>query len=496
MLDKAEQYLKRTLINSYGYLIARILTAVAGFISLPIFTRLLGPSKYGDYSLLLAIISVLTVLSSSWIKQSIIRYYYVIKNRSDLKQFISNHLIGYLLILSVIVAVSIPILFYFNKMVIYKSNAANIILLSILTITLISIFESILPLFRVNENIKLFSYYNCFYAFGKIGISWILLSIYIDIRMIFLATDICLLVIIPHMLSKTKLHLNFSFKYFNKEKIVQFIKFGYPYTIVTLSSWILSFFNRFILEHFHSSREVGIYSAVFNLSNQSINVLFSAIMMSVYPMIVHIWEKEGEDFSSIMLQKMIGIFWMIAFPSLVGLISLSLPIMTILTSSEFIDGVKIIPILSLSSFLIGFNQYLTKPYELKEKTYYISHILLVTVFINVVLSFFLIPKFSYSGAAIAYLISYIFYTVMNLIISRKLINYNLPMMRIIKSSINSLIMGCIIYFSINYFNLSNYWLALIFIGIAVYIGLTIITKTLSESEITYLKNNLYKIIKK
>ena len=61
--------------DSTWYLVATVMTAFLGFLSIPIFTRIFTPSQYGIYSLVATSIALGSSLFFTWIMGATIRFY-------------------------------------------------------------------------------------------------------------------------------------------------------------------------------------------------------------------------------------------------------------------------------------------------------------------------------------------------------------------------------------------------------------------------------------
>ena len=68
------------------YLPAQIIPGLVGFISIPIITRLFPPDDYGNYSLVLATVMILTTLMD-WLTMSIIRFFPAAQQENQLPFF-------------------------------------------------------------------------------------------------------------------------------------------------------------------------------------------------------------------------------------------------------------------------------------------------------------------------------------------------------------------------------------------------------------------------
>ncbi|MCH4013377.1 MAG: flippase [Solobacterium sp.] len=142
----------------------------------------------------------------------------------------------------------------------------------------------------------------------------------------------------------------------------------------------------------------NIYTAVKRLSNAAITVALPRL--SFYA------SKNDIDSFKRLFTKIVNYVLVILLPSIVGVFMLSKQLMIFMGGEEYAQGYISLQILSIA-ILFGVCSYLLSrcvilPYK-QDKTYMIATI--ISAIINIVLNIFLIPVFSYNGAAFTTLIS-------------------------------------------------------------------------------------------
>jgi len=206
-----------------------------------------------------------------------------------------------------------------------------------------------------------------------------------------------------------------------------------------VSHWVLNLLSRFFIE-VHIGREaVGIYSASFNLVDQSIGILYLGMMLAFYPALVRLWEKsraEGERY----LTRGLKIFGFIAIPAGFGIVSVGDLIIRFLASRDFIPNRGLLILFTLSILFVGLNQYLSKPFELEKKTHIIMGMFMASAGMNLVLILPLLKSFGLNGAALSSCLSLFFLSLMLFGFGRKWLHYEFPVVLYLKIIFSSLIM--------------------------------------------------------
>ena len=93
------------------YLPSQVAPALVGFFSIPILTRLFSPQEYGNYSLTLTTIMILTTLMG-WLPMSIIRYYPAYEQAENINNFYGSIINLSVLSVTILAAVSFLVLFF------------------------------------------------------------------------------------------------------------------------------------------------------------------------------------------------------------------------------------------------------------------------------------------------------------------------------------------------------------------------------------------------
>src|SRR5690348_6455620 len=65
---------RHALSHTAIYLLARGLPGLIAFLSIPLFSRLLDPTEYGRYALVIATVNLLNALLFQWLRLSLVRY--------------------------------------------------------------------------------------------------------------------------------------------------------------------------------------------------------------------------------------------------------------------------------------------------------------------------------------------------------------------------------------------------------------------------------------
>ena len=485
--------IKNLIKDMVKYLPAQIVPAIVGIVSIPIITRLFPPSDYGNYILVMATIGVLSTLVG-WLSMSIIRFYPIYKRDGKLEQFYAN--IIKLSIISIgIISLIFSTIFLFTKSYI-SSDLYFLMWIGILIFILKSFFEILLHFLRVKRQVTWYSGFIIWGSITRIGFAMLLIIVFnFGIIGLFWGSILSLTIVLPFLwkkgIGKVSLNSNMSIPL-----TLEMAKYSFPLVAGNLAAWILSLSDRYILEFYRGSYEVGIYSASYAISEKSIMLLVTLFMLASRPISINIWEKEGKKKSQEFVSKLTRYYLIICFPAIIGLSVLARPVIRILTAQEYYEGYRIIPLVALGAFFLGLQQRFQAGFVFYKKTHFIMYAIGFSGLVNLILNFLLIPEYGYMAAAITTFISYVFLLLSMIILSRKLFIWQFPFKSLGNIVCASGVMGIVVYYignSLTSSTLLNLILSII-VGVVVYLLMLFLLREFKPSEIQAvidLKNQIF-----
>lgn len=475
---------KKFLNDLLKYLPSGILPALIGFLTVPLLTKIFQPLEYGNYILVISIISFLSIFVETLWGNPITRFFIVFKNKNNLITFYDTIILSSVISIVMIVVLSLFILNIIN----INSQLNYLIIFG----TLLFIFSALFGVFKriliVREKSGMYSLFVGVQALLGFLVGVIFIIVFnIGIVGMIWGNMISFLIILPfiYQVAFKRFYLG---KTFSTNVVKKFLKFGVPLVIGNLAAWILSLSDRYIIEFFKGSMEVGIYSASYGISEQSITVIWTLFMTASYPLIVRTWENHGEKATQSYITRLTRYFLLITIPAVIGLSVLAKQVIMLLTSPAYYEGYIIIPIILIGALFLGLQWWAQLGLLLHNKTNKITITILIAGIINILLNFILVPYYGFLGAAISTLISYFILFLIMLRISNKLLSWRFPMNSFIRIIISSVFMGLIVYIissflSITLFNL----IILIIIGFITYFLILLIFKEFKTEEIEILK---------
>ncbi|MFY0761453.1 polysaccharide biosynthesis C-terminal domain-containing protein [Metabacillus dongyingensis] len=421
------------------YLLSSIVSGISGFFLISLITKNFLPGDFGLYSLVTTSLSLSTTVLITWISQSLIRYYEHYKIINQEKEILNTTLVLTFFINLVLILIGL-----LTYLIIYRFLSVNISSVIIYTFLLFipeSIYIIINALIRAKDNA--FGYFLSVFSisFLKILLTFILiLNGFKDIKLIILSIFFTTLFITLIMFFSNINIKDFQKKYFSMSIFNSFYKYGTPLIGLAAMQWVLASSDRFIIELFRSSYEVGIYSLSYSLSTNIFNILITFLLLSSYPLIIKAMNKDGLKLASTVISEHIRYYFILIIPVFTGIMAFSEDIILIISSEEYIDGKLTLEVTSIGMLIFGLTYYFNKAWELTKDTRKIFWHATQAAILNIILNLILVPMGGYDGAAIATLISYIYYFFITIIKSKKLLKIKIDFLSLSKIVFSSIFM--------------------------------------------------------
>ncbi len=408
--------MKEIFKGSFVIFIFKILGASSLFLTYIMIPKYYGVKIFGIFNLTFALIMVGTVISRIGLDTYVIRIIPTLKSSKQVSLFLKA-ILKILFVSSL--SVTLLILFFSNTIdhYLFKSIDANLyITILALMILPYTLFNVLVEVFRGLDNIKIYSFFRNLSQNGFIAL---LLAIsiffslnYNPIYILFSAIaliTISLIVVLYKFLKKRNISILEEGQY--NEKI---LKHSYPMFLTASIMFLMGYVDSFMISYYLNEYQVGIYSACISLS-MIITFIPMAIGGYVSPKVsqayTHNHKQKVKDIFKDSL-KLIAITTVPIFLIIIYFSDLFLGLFgtefTVATSTLFIVSIGF-----LSESLCGPVGFIL---NMTDNQHLFMKILVISLLINIIFNTLLIPIYGINGAAIALLLSMLFWTISSLLV--------------------------------------------------------------------------------
>lgn len=369
--------------NDYTFnLLNKLFTVVIGLVTSAFLTRYLGVVYKGEYSYIIQIVAVLTIILNMGIHQSY-SFFYRKNNGNVLEQYISIYFFQFIIHLLLTIVISIFI--------------KNIVYIYIILLLPFSIIKQRMESTMAVENIRLKIKLNTFSVIMRM-LSFISMFLFLD-------TSLFPPVILTIALSIITVAIYIYFSNINWRMIIRnraFSREVVNYSWVPMLTALLITLNYsvdiFFLKHIGTPIELGLYSTAVGIINYFwlIPDSFKEVLLS----------KVAREYSikSTLLAIKISVLSVILV--ILGFVFLGKIAINILYGSEFLGAYNVTLILAIGAISMVFYKMIGVVLLSEGKRWVYFFSLLISVIANIISNIIMIPKYGMYGAAFSSIISY------------------------------------------------------------------------------------------
>lgn len=469
-MDTARRVLKNTGVILAGNIANKVLNAVI----LIYLARYLGSSEFGKYSFVITYLFFFSVISMLGINKIVVRE---ISQDKTIQESILGNALSIRLLLSIFaIVISIIII----NLLDYPGDIK--ILVYIFSLTLF--FSSISTTYALIFEAKLKMIYSVLSDIVAVIISLILILAIIFFNGGLIHIIIALLIANIFQLLTTL--------YFSQRFVRPKLGFNSFYIKKILNASILTGLTYFLWSIYYridvmmlslmkSVEVVGYYSAAYTLVG-ALEIIPRAILMSVFPLMSGYF-KNSKDILEKIYEKSFRLMLIIALPIAIFVTVFSEEIILLIYNEAFLQSSFALSILIWSVVFLFINSLFANMMVAMGKEKMTAYTAGIMALVNIVLNYFLIPRYSYVGASIATVFTvflgaaiYFFYIYNNLI------------KRLFIAIILKLIILNALFYTILITLKFMPFVLLIVVSAAIYIFLLLISKCITEEEVSLLKS--------
>lgn len=461
----------RTIFTNMSWLVvSQIITSVFGFIWTIMIARYLGVNDYGILGFAISFTTIFGIFDDMGLSTHIVRH--IATDYDSASKYLGN-------------ALPLKIIFSSFKMLL------TIIVLIILGVNELTIFITLLFSFELIFK----SYINCLYGsfqafemgkFQGIGLTlmnsltlvFILISIYADLGLFGISMSYILANILGFVYSyyvlnkhivKPKLELDWDFC----KKITIY---SIPFAVTGILYTIYYSIDAVMLTTLVGDYATGIYNATYKLVTV-LTLFYSTYTAVIFP-VMSKYYKNDESMLLISFEKSIKYLMLVMIPLAVATAFYSGDIIHLIYGHEYDAASSVLSILIWTVCFLFISGACNTLLNASHKEVSVTKIYAVAAVFNIVLNIFMIPHFSYNGAALTTVLSDVLIVIIEAYVIYKLGHRPNKKLYsdIIKIIAGSAVLGIALYF----LNL-NMWVA-IPVGIIIYLSVVYLIRFFDDDD--------------
>lgn len=408
------------------YLPGQALPALAAFITVPIYTRLFSPAEFGNYVLAGAVTEFLLLGTITGFGQAAVRFFSAYQLKSSLSSYFAAIFGSLGLIALLMGAVSSGILAICRPLI--PSDLYPLLWAAIALFVVTACSSTLMDVLRGQEKGRWYSGLSIAQSFGGILMGLLLVLVFRMgiVGLIWGQAFGLLLTIIPLVLLTTH-SIAIRPTHLKRSDLKQLWAFALPFAIGNIAFWSLSLADRYIVELFRGSYEVGLYSVANKISWRSVQLLVYLFFLVPAPIISRLWEERGRQATEEALTSFTRVFFLMLIPAVSGLAVVAAPLVRLLADEAYFTGYSAIWLVACASMAQGLANLGSTGCLVTNRTSLIARNQCVAAGAGLILNFILVPKLGFMGAALSAAISFSLLASLQAITSARFLTWRWPL---------------------------------------------------------------------
>jgi len=419
------------------YGVTGVVSTLASVFLVPIYTRILTPTEYGVSALLTTLFAIIAVVANMGMSSAIFYTYFKAKDGKQKRAVLGTSLIFQTLFPLLISAIVFFFSYRISRILFGQGEFANLVLISAVTLFFNVGSGTPLGVLRAQGNPKKYVAVTMIKLISTILVS---ITLVVGFRLGLLGVFVGNLLgnLLGYIAGLVAVFPSISLE-FSKHWFMELIRFGAPMMPGGLAMWALNSSDRYFLNAFTSTADVGIYNVGYRVG--TLVVLVTSALQLAYPRFMFSIYRNNPNPKEY-FKKVNTYFYLLIFTCALALSIFSKEAITILTGDAFHSAYSVVPLIAFSYVFYGlFNNFGTGV-SVTAKTYLSTFAVLIAGGTNLVLNYILISKFGMIGAALATFLSFLVLAIAELFFSQRVYPIRFEFKRLI---IISIIGGSLVY---------------------------------------------------
>jgi O-antigen/teichoic acid export membrane protein len=398
-------YLRRLATTGAAYTAASIFSKLIAVALLPLYTRYLTPTDYGAAEVMFAAVVSASIVVRFGLIEAVLRFYY--KDDEDPEQVVASSFAGLFWLATIGALVALPLATPIAEALLDPKTAAEVgqmaelARISIGGLWVLTMFEFMLTLFRLEERARAFFVTTIVNVLVTIGLTVVLVvgagegarGLLVGSYASGAVFVLGLIVLQRHRLSL----------FFDRALLQRLFRFGLPTMPAEVSLYLLNFVDRIIIVRYAGLPEAGLYSLAVKFA-QAVNVLVRGFQLA-WPPLAYSIRDDGEArraYATVVTLFVAGCAFVVT-----GMWLFSRWIVRALAAPRFFDSYEAVGLISTAVTLYAVYMVLVVILGRTGRTEFNLPATLTALAANIALNLLLVPPLGMVGAGLALVASYI-----------------------------------------------------------------------------------------
>ena len=400
--------IRKLIQHGSTYMFGEVVIMLAGFISFPIFTRILDKEEYGTMSLITISLALVETFASAGLRHSSQRFYAEYEHEGQARAFYSTTVLSSLafgMAATLGIVLITRILAWANLL---ADKTATIFSIAAILVVARVMAKIIGCIYRIKERPGTYALFAILSKYAAMGLAiyFVMVRLYglLGYFAGLLAGELLVLLVLLLVMVK---ELGPPARPFSSPMLRRMIAYGFPLVVASFAGVLLASGDRYVIGLLRGPADVATYSVPYNLCSYIKDVLVTGMEFAFIPLIMNEWSRADRSRTREIVRHVIRLYCLVALPTVFGVCALGERFIVALASSKYAGASSILPYVVTGEMLHGLFAPLMIGLYFYQQTRQLALLTWLAAGANVVLNFALIPAFGLQGAALATLLSYV-----------------------------------------------------------------------------------------
>jgi O-antigen/teichoic acid export membrane protein len=417
---------KGVLQGSVLYSIPLVGQRIASILLLAIVTRVLTREDFGMLSLLEQVNSILTILLCGSFSASLGYFYFQKNSEEERAAVVGTTVLGSFLLGILGALICWPAKGIMARDIFRSQDALRYLPLVFLTMPFEFGWAALTSWLRVEDRQATFAKISVLrIALTVVGIAVLVGGLKLHV-MAYLSTQVFVVVIVSSVLTAYMFRMRrwaLSFTLF-----VRMLRFSVPIGLSMVAMFFINFGDQFVLRHYRSLAEVGIYAIAYRIG-MVVAVVYSSFQTFWAAQIYHILQREDAD---TVFARLFTYVTLILSAVTLLLAVAAKPGLHILVAPDFRSAAPLIPVIAAANGIRSLGEFLRCRFLAAGRPGYKTWCDWAGLVVCIALYFLWIPVFGMWGAAMATLATFVVLGVISVVATYRLSPYRVEGWRLLK----------------------------------------------------------------
>lgn len=354
--------LKALVKDSSVYFFIVLAWRLAGFITMPIYTRLLTPSDYGVMEAINRVTDILGLFLGFGLSEALLRHYYMAREPQEERHLVATAFTLLGLVVTCGAIVTLPAGALISRAVFGHARYTLFVNLAILSMLIDFIFALAMVVLRARRKMPFI-----------IGASVCRLFVYLTTTVVFIVLlrwgiyGFFLGNLVTTVFCTALVGVPIWFRYgitLERKWLSLLLRFGLPLIPASFAQFLIHFSDRFFLVRYSSEGDLGLYSLAYKFG-MLVSIGFSVLNNAWWPLAYKEWEENRDVFA---LRKPTAFMQLTLAVLSSSIILFAAPVIRLMSSPTFWPAGQYVAWLVLSYWVYSLQSFLSIGTKLSNRT--------------------------------------------------------------------------------------------------------------------------------